>query len=117
MILDTQQQMPIEQRINNDAKSPLVAYLLLLFVGSFGGHRFYLGKTKSAVTMLIAWLLGWVTLPVMVGVVPLIIVGIWVLVDLFLIPGMIAEDKSRLRSTLREEMAIMAGTRAGGAAG
>ncbi|MDO5705095.1 MAG: hypothetical protein Q4G49_08490 [Paracoccus sp. (in: a-proteobacteria)] len=37
------------------------------------------------------------------------------LVDLFLIPGMIAEDKSRLRNNLREEMALMAGTRAGGA--
>lgn len=117
MSLDTQQQMLIEQRVANDAKSPLVAYLLLIFVGGFGAHRFYLGRTMSAVVMLVLWLVGWLTLAIMVGIVPLVIVGIWVLVDLFLIPGMIAEDKARLRGNLRTEMALMAGTRAGGAAG
>ena len=43
MALTTQQHMLIEQRITNDAKSPVVAYLLLIFLGFFGAHRFYLG--------------------------------------------------------------------------
>ncbi len=33
-------------------KSILVTLLLLIFLGVFGGHRFYLGKTKSAILYL-----------------------------------------------------------------
>lgn len=108
MPIDTQQQMLVEQRVANDAKSPLVAYLLLLFVGGFGAHRFYLGATKSAVVMLVLWVLGWITLPIMVGLLPLGIVGVWVLVDLFLIPGMAARDKDRIRDRLREDLELAA---------
>lgn len=104
MPLDIQQQMLIEQRVGNDAKSPLIAYLLLLFVGGFGAHRFYLGRTGSAAAILVLWVLGWITLPFGIGIVPLAIVGVWVLVDLFLIPGMIAHDKDRLRSRLRQDI-------------
>ncbi len=50
MNLTTQQQMLVEQRVTNDAKSPVVAYLLLIFLGGFGAHRFYLGQTGTAIT-------------------------------------------------------------------
>ena len=109
MPLDTTQQMLIEQRVANDAKSPLIAYLLLLFVGGFGAHRFYLGHTGSAVLRLVLWLVGWVTLPIMVGIVPLGVVGVWVFVDLFLVPGMVARDKDRVRRLMRGELELAAG--------
>ena len=111
MTLDTQQQILIEQRISNDAKSPLIAYLLLIFLGGFGAHRFYLGRSGSGAVMLILFALGWLTLAVAVGAVFLLIVGIWAFVDLFLVPGMIATDKNRLRETMRAEMQMMADAR------
>ena len=108
MSLDTQKQILIEQRVTNDAKSPVIAYLLLIFLGGFGAHRFYLGKTGTAVTMLILFLLGWVTLIIGVGLILLAAVGIWGLVDLFLIPGMIRADQQALRHKLAIEMGILA---------
>jgi TM2 domain-containing membrane protein YozV len=103
MHLDTQQQILIEQRIQNDAKSPVVAYLLLIFLGMFGAHRFYLGKTGTAVTMLILTILGIASLVVVVGVFLLAAVGIWTLVDIFLVPGLIREDREQMRQRLTME--------------
>src|SRR5205807_4789071 len=48
-MLDIQQQMLIEQRISNMKPSTGVAYLLAIFLGVFGAHRFYLKRTGSAV--------------------------------------------------------------------
>ena len=104
MNLTTQQQMLVEQRVTNDAKSPVVAYLLLIFLGGFGAHRFYLGKTGTAITMLILFILGWVTLVFGVGLVMLIAVGIWSFVDIFLIPSMIQEDKDAIRARFTTNM-------------
>ncbi|MTH77632.1 TM2 domain-containing protein [Paracoccus aestuariivivens] len=97
MSLTTQQQMLVEQRLANDAKSPVVAYLLLIFVGGLGAHRFYLGQIGTAIAMLIMFILGWLTLVIGVGLILLAAVGIWCLVDLFLIPGMIRTDRDALR--------------------
>lgn len=69
-------------------KSQGVAYLLCIFFGGLGAHRFYLGRTGTGAAQLVLWLLGWITL--FVAWIPL---GIWVIVDLFLIPG-IARQKN-----------------------
>lgn len=108
MALDTHQQMLIEQRISNEAKSPLLAYLLLIFVGGLGIHRFYLGRTGSGVAMLLLLILGAVTLPIGVGLILLLALGIWMLVDLFLIPGMVNQQHDLLRQSLRSELAANA---------
>ena len=100
MTLNTQQQILIEQRITNDAKSTGVAYILWFFFAGLGGHRFYLGRTGSAVTMLILTIVGFATVAFIVGAIPLIVVAIWALVDAFLIPGMIRDHKDRLRQNL-----------------
>jgi TM2 domain-containing membrane protein YozV len=97
MALTTQEQILVEQRVMNEAKSAGVAYLLLIFFGGFGAHRFYLGKTGSAAAILIMFILGWLTLAVMVGGLLLLIVGLWCLVDLFLIPGMVQQHKDSVR--------------------
>ncbi len=69
-------------------KSPGVAYLLCIFFGGFGAHRFYLGSKLGGGLQLGLWLLGWVTL--FIAWIPL---GIWIIIDLFLIPG-IAREKN-----------------------
>lgn len=69
-------------------KSTGAAYLLWFFLGAFGAHRFYLGTTGTAVVQLLLLLFGW--LPLFLG---WFVLGIWLIVDLFLIPG-IARDKN-----------------------
>jgi TM2 domain-containing membrane protein YozV len=79
-------------------KSLGVAYLLWFFFGGFGGHRFYAGRTQSAVIMLgtvIATHVLALTVSAAFYMVGLII-GIWILADAFLIPGMIREHNNEL---------------------
>lgn len=96
-----QAEMLVEQKVANSQKSTGVAYLLWFFLGGFGGHRFYLGKTGTAVVQLIITLIGCFTL------IPLIITGIWLLVDAFLIPGIVREHSAEIRSLARMEVAMI----------
>jgi TM2 domain-containing membrane protein YozV len=109
MAVSTEQQILIEQRVTNEAKSMGASYLLWLFLGGLGGHRFYLGRSGSAVVMLVLTVVGFVLLPVGVGAVLLIAVGIWALIDAFLIPGMVAQHKNKVRSDLLQQ-ALIAGS-------
>lgn len=70
-----------QMKFEANRKSVGVAYLLWLLLGGFGVHRFYSGHTKSAVVQLLLLLsvIGWLVL------VP------WLLIDLFLIPGLVRE--------------------------
>ena len=62
-------------------KSRLATTLLAWFLGIFGAHRFYVGQTATAVTMLILGIVGFATLWFFVGEIFLIAVGIWAFVD------------------------------------
>lgn len=93
---DTQALMAFE----SNKKSAGVTYLLWIFLGGFGGHRFYLGRNGSAAVMLILGILGWLTIWIVVGLIFFIPLGIWLLVDLFLIPGMVQEQNSGLMRRL-----------------
>jgi TM2 domain-containing membrane protein YozV len=77
-------------------KSGVVAYLLWFFVGMFGGHRFYLGSTGPAIAQLVITIVSILLTFVLVGIFGLIGVGIWVLIDAFLIPGMLQRYNSKL---------------------
>lgn len=105
MDVSTEQKILIEQRVANDAKSLAVAYLLWLFLACLGAHRFYLGRVGTGVFMLLLFVGGWLLWPL--GLVPLAIVAIWALVDAFLIPGIVAADKDRIRNDMMQ-MAAMA---------
>ena len=60
---------------NATGKQWLVAFLLCLFLGPWGAHRFYLKQTASAIVMLV----------ISLTFVGLIITGIWALVDLIIL--------------------------------
>lgn len=81
-------------------KSTGVAYLLWFFTGGIGGHRFYMGKTGSAVGMLIITVLSLITLAAVIGAFGLIAIAIWAIVDAFLIPGWVTEHNNRLIASM-----------------
>jgi TM2 domain-containing membrane protein YozV len=81
-------------------KSVGVAYLLLIFLGGFGAHRFYLGRSGTAAAQLVLSILGIVLAIVAVGFILLAVVWIWLFVDLFLVPGIAREENMRLANAL-----------------
>ena len=72
-------------RFEASKKSAGVAYLLWFFLGMLGAHRFYLGRGGSGAAQLILTIIGLLTVVVFVGALILGGVGLWVLIDLFLI--------------------------------
>ena len=81
-------------------KSVGVAYLLWFFLGGLGGHRFYTGKTGTAVTMLALTILGILLAALGVGLVLLLVAAVWEIIDAFLIPGWIRNANMLLATTL-----------------
>jgi len=81
-------------------KNILVAYLLWFFLGMFGAHRFYLGKTGTAVAILALTIGSFLLMLVFIGMFTIIIPSVWVLVDAFLIPGYIQTFNSGLATKL-----------------
>ena len=87
-------------RYDANKKSLGVAYVLWFFFGSLGGHRFYLKRTASAVAMLLIFLISIPLSFVIIGYIGFVIVGVWALVDAFLIPGMARDYNNRLITSL-----------------
>jgi len=88
MALSTAELSLVEQRVANDGPNIVVAYLLWFFLWIFSGHRFYLRRPGTAILQILSYF---------------ILIGfVWLLVDAFLIPGMIREKNDDIR---REMMA------------
>jgi TM2 domain-containing membrane protein YozV len=72
-------------------KSLGTAYVLWFVAGPLGAHRFYLGLASSGAVMIGLWVLSWVIMlqgMILEGMVGLCGVGLWVLVDAFLMPSL-----------------------------
>jgi TM2 domain-containing membrane protein YozV len=72
-------------------KSSGTTWILWIFTGGLGGHRFYLGRTGSAVAMLLT--LGGL--------------GIWAFIDLFLLNGMIKSTNQKIENEVLSEISTM----------
>jgi TM2 domain-containing membrane protein YozV len=79
-------------------KSRLATTLLAWFLGIVGAHRFYVGKTGTAVVMLLLGIAGWATVWIFgFGLVFLIAVGVWAFVDfIFAVTGHMRDAEGRL---------------------
>jgi TM2 domain-containing membrane protein YozV len=77
-------------------KSTVVAYLLWWFLGLLGGHRFYTGRSGSAVAQLLIFIVSVPLMFVYIGFLSFFALLIWWLVDAFLIPGWIRNINSLL---------------------
>lgn len=88
--LTTEELLLVEQRVTNAAKSAGVAYLLWFFFWWASGHRFYMGRPGTAILQIVSYF-------VLVGF-------IWVVVDAFLIPGMLRRHNNDTRARIIEAM-------------
>jgi TM2 domain-containing membrane protein YozV len=81
-------------------KSIGVAYLLWFFLGTLGGHRFYTGKIWTAIIQLLLTIVGGCTAFLGVGFAIIGVVGLWVLIDAFLLPGIVRSHNLKLADRL-----------------
>lgn len=72
-------------------KNMVLAYVLWWFLGVLGIHRFYLGKAGTGVTQLILFIAGLLTLVIGVGLVLLLVLGVWWLLDAYFIQKYVVE--------------------------
>jgi TM2 domain-containing membrane protein YozV len=80
-------------------KSRLATTLLAFFLGGLGVHRFYIGKTETAIVMLLLGIGGAATTWFLVGLgyILLTTVEIWALVDfIFAVAGRMRDKEDRL---------------------
>ncbi len=81
------------------SRSRLATVLLTCFLGIFSVHRFYIGKTRTAIAMLILSILYLVTVRLwgIIMVIPLAVVGLWVFIDfIFAVSGIMKDREGRL---------------------
>jgi TM2 domain-containing membrane protein YozV len=69
-----------QMRLEEQKKNAIVAYILWWFLGLFGAHRFYMGKSNAA-TMLIISILSFITMVIVVGYVGFFVMLIWWVLD------------------------------------
>lgn len=95
MGLTNEERMLVNSELQRKGKNMGLAYILLIFLGSLGIHRFYLGRKGSAITQLVLTIVGWLTVAILIGAIPLLVVGVWLIADLFLIPGIIRDENDK----------------------
>ena len=81
----------LRQEVDDRRKSVATTWILWLLLGWFGAHRFYLGRIGTGIAMLLT--LGGL--------------GIWWIVDAFLISGMLRTNQRKVEKDVLEEIAAM----------
>ena len=79
------------------SRSRLATVLLTIFLGIFGAHRFYMGKTKTAIVMLILSISYLATVRLWgIMIISLAVVGLWAFIDfIFAISGIMKDREGR----------------------
>lgn len=73
---------PVAPTAAAPVKDTTVAYLLLIFLGGFGAHQFYLRNPGIAIAQAALWWGGWLFSGLIIGFVAIAAVAIWWIVDL-----------------------------------
>ena len=89
--LTTEELQMLTSEMMKKQKSAGTTWILWFFTAGLGGHRFYLGKTGTAVAMLLT--LGGL--------------GIWAFIDLFLLNGMIRDTNEKIENDILSEIRVL----------
>lgn len=92
--LSNEEQLLVNSEVQKRGKNIVAAYLLCIFLGDLGIHRFYLGRKGSAIAQLI----------LTITIIGLVVSAVWKIVDLFLIPGIVRENNDQLEKVISEEI-------------
>ena len=84
-------------------KETSTTFLLWFFLGHFGAHRFYMGKSGSAVAMLLITLLSIPLFFVLIGFFTYFAAFIWWIVDAFLICDWVKEHNAKLAHAISRQ--------------
>lgn len=94
--MDARELMLLDSELKRQGKNMVVAYILWYFLGIFGGHRFYMGKTGSAVAQLILSL----------TVIGMIVTTVWWIVDAFLLHTWVRDHNAVVEDRLIDEISM-----------
>ncbi|WP_316569304.1 TM2 domain-containing protein [Neobacillus sp. YIM B06451] len=87
--LSSEQLVMVQSEMNKKAKSKGIAYALWFFLGGIGGHRYYAGDIGMGIGMTLT--LGGL--------------GLWALIDVFLIGNRIEKKNEELEYQLIQQVA------------
>ncbi len=97
--LTTNQQLMVNVEFDKRKKSKVIAYLLLIFLGTIGGHRFYSGDTGIAIGMIVVGIISWFLL--------FIPIAVWAIIDVFLIGKRIDKLNEQLETTIIQKVKMI----------
>ncbi|AWB47078.1 hypothetical protein DCC85_20755 [Paenibacillus sp. CAA11] len=92
--LDARELLLLDSEVKNYGKNMFVAYILWYFLGLFGGHRFYTGRTGSAIFQLI----------LTITVIGLAVNWIWWIVDAFLVHKWVKEYNYQIENRILDQI-------------
>lgn len=102
--LTHEERLVVNSELQKKGKNLALAYILLIFLGQLGIHRFYLNRKGSAIAQLVLTIVGYLTVLVIIGFIPLVVVWVWIIVDLFLIPNIFKEENSKIEEQILTEI-------------
>ena len=128
MDLDERQLAMLNMELKNRGKEMIVGYLLWFFLSGFSAHRFYMKRIGSAIAQLLLFWFSFIIMMVgvvmaamgeelrdtemlaaggvtlVIGLIPLIGVSIWILVDAFLLHGWIKAHNQKIEAEIINEL-------------
>ncbi len=93
MALDLVEKIYVEARLANEGPSMPTAYFFWLFLGVVSAHRFYLGKTGTAILQIVSYLF-------VVGI-------IWWVIDGILTYGLVRARQDEVRRRLAADLELV----------
>ena len=79
--LDDRQLMMLESEMNRRSVNPIIAWLLWLFLGTYGGHAFYLGNKPKGFYYIIGLVVSYLLCFVIIGFLGLFIIFMFWIYD------------------------------------
>lgn len=94
--LSTQERILVNSEVEKNKKNSTTAWILWWFLGTIGGHRYYMGKTGSAIAMTILTITFF----------GLIISAPWALIDAFSISKWLRQDTEEIEKKAIQQVLL-----------